>query len=183
MFSTYVVSGSAGASFPWSAQGNVTRRQWWLGHLSAGLLGWLSLVGGIGIILCACAQFGFDPGGIGIKFVTMAVVGICVLQFLIASNALCRRRLNERGAPHDLADAFIGLTALETALALNDVARTLLTSQWPLPAAPQWIVATVSVTAAACLAALVLECGVFEHVSLTEIWRGRRHEAQAGGRI
>ncbi|MFI5016021.1 MAG: hypothetical protein ACHQAY_27110, partial [Hyphomicrobiales bacterium] len=174
---------SAAARFLWSSQGGATRRQWWLGHLSAALLAWLGFMGGVGIIMSAAVQLGLDPGEAVFKSLTMAAAALCLLQFVVASNALCRRRLNERDEPHDLVDACIGFTILALALALNDAARALMATEWPLPAAPRWLIVAAMTACFGSLVALVLECGVLEHLSLTEIWRGRRRAAQLGGRV
>lgn len=157
-----------------SSQGRATRRQWWLGHLSAALLACLGFIGGMGVIISAAVRFGLEPGEIGFKLTTMTVAALCSLQFAVTSNALCRRRLNERGEPHHLLETFVGLGVLETVLALNDTARAFMIDHWPLPAAPPRLAAILSMLCLGSLAALVLECGVLERLSLTEIWRGRR---------
>jgi uncharacterized membrane protein YhaH (DUF805 family) len=168
--------------FLWSAEGTASRRQWWFGHVAALLLACFGFVGGTGIIISAALAFGLDAGEIWFKLLTIFIASLCLLQFVIASNALSRRRLNERGEPHDLVDAFMSLTAIEIAFSLNDAAREAI-AHWPLPAAPGWLSTTVATISLASLVALVLECGVFEHFSLTEIWRGWRSRARFRGGV
>ncbi|SEE87631.1 hypothetical protein SAMN05444161_7587 [Rhizobiales bacterium GAS191] len=164
----------AGAGLLLSSQGGASRRQWWLGHLWAALFACLGFLGGVGVLISFALQFGLDPGETGGKMLVLAAGLSCLLLFAGASNALCRRRLNERGEAHDLVDAVMGLAALWLALALYHGARALLIGHWALPGLPQWLLAVVAASCCASLAALVLECGVFEHMSLTELWRGRR---------
>jgi uncharacterized membrane protein YhaH (DUF805 family) len=169
------------ARFLWSSQGTASRRQWWFGHLAALLLACFGFVGAMGIILSAALGFGLDPSEIWFQFLTIIVASLCLLQIVVASNALSRRRLAERGEPRDLVDAFMSVTAIEIALSLNAAARETV-AQWPLPAAPGWLSAAVATISLASLVALVFECGVFESLSLTEIWRGRRSQ-RFGGRL
>jgi uncharacterized membrane protein YhaH (DUF805 family) len=173
---------ATGAGFLWSPKGTASRRQWWFGHLAALLLACLGLVGGTGIIMSAALGLGLDASDIWFKLLTIFVASLCLLQFAVASNALSRRRLTEREEPHDLVDAFMSLMAIQIAFSLNDAAGEL-TAQWPLPGAPTWLSAVVATISLASLVALVLECGVFESLSLTEIWRGRRSQARFGDRL
>jgi uncharacterized membrane protein YhaH (DUF805 family) len=168
---------SAAGRFLWSPQGKASRSQWWLGHVSAALLGCLGFLGGMGLVVLAALQLGLEADEISFKLLAVAVAMLCLLQFLVASNALCRSRLRERGKPQDLVDASIGLVGLEAALMLNGAARTLFAGYWPLPAAPQWLAFCVAILCLGSLVALMLECGVFERISLTDIWRGRPREA------
>jgi hypothetical protein len=141
----------------------------------------------VGVFISIAGQFGLDPAGIAMKTLVLAAAMLCVLLVAGASNALCRRRLNARGKAHDLADALMGLTLLWLALALYHGACLLLAGQGPLPALPQWLMGGVAVLCFANLAALVLECGVFARLSLTDLWRGgrsqRRPEPRFGPRI
>jgi uncharacterized membrane protein YhaH (DUF805 family) len=168
---------SAAGRFLWSPHGKASRSQWWLGHLSAALLGCLGFLGGMGLVVSAAVQLGLEADEISFKLPAIAVATLCLLQFLVASNALCRSRLRERGKSHDLVDAGIGFLGLGAALMLNGGARTFMASYWPLPAAPQWLAFCVAILCLGSLVALMLECGVFERVSLTEIWRGRPRQA------
>jgi uncharacterized membrane protein YhaH (DUF805 family) len=166
-----------------SPQGRASRRQWWLGHLWAPLLGGLGFLGGVGVFIAIAMQFGLDPAGIAMKTLVLGAAMLCVLLVAGASNALCRRRLNARGKAHDLADALLGLTLLWLALALYQGICLLFGGEGALPALPQWLMDAVAVLCGTSLAALVFECGVFVELSLTDLWRGGRSDQRLGSRI
>jgi uncharacterized membrane protein YhaH (DUF805 family) len=169
-------AGSAAGLFLWSPQGTATRRQWWLGHLSAILLLGLGFVGATGLLLAMAGELGLGEDGLAFRMLSAVVAALCLLQFAIASNALCRRRLSERGEAHDLADAFAFTATLEAAVVIDRSARVLVADGWLLPALPQWLVSGVAFLFLVSLVALVLECGVLEQWSLTELWRGKGRE-------
>jgi uncharacterized membrane protein YhaH (DUF805 family) len=172
-------AGLAAGLFLWSPQGKASRRQWWLGHISAVLLAGLGLVGATGVLVSMADEIGLEESGLVFRLLCATVASLCLLQFAIASNALCRRRLSERGEPHDLADAFVLMVALEAVLMLGRFASAVAGGGWPLPAAPHWLASGATFLFLVSLAALVLECGVLEHWSLTELWRGRGRQLRA----
>src|SRR5262245_19578707 len=111
-------SGLVGGRLLWSPRGRATRRQWWLGHVSAALLGCLGFVGLMGVLVTLAAELGLEEGGTAFKLLLGAAVSICLLQFMIASNALSSRRLSERRSPRQLADLFVFAATLEAVLKL-----------------------------------------------------------------
>jgi len=169
-------AGSPTGRLVWNPKARASRRQWWIGHLSALLLAGLGFLGGMGVMVSIAAELGLDQDGGVLKVLAGSVAMLCLAQLAIASSALSRGRLSERGEPHDLVDAFICLAGLEAVLMLNGAARLLTGGDWILPAAPQWLDTGVTIGFLGSLAALALECGVFERASLTEIWRGRKGE-------
>jgi uncharacterized membrane protein YhaH (DUF805 family) len=180
-FSSPTIYDSREASLPdglflWTSRGKASRRQWWLGHLSALALAALGLVGATGVLISIAGELGIEEGGLLFRMLSAAIVSLCLLQFAVASNALCRRRLSERGEPHDLADMFACMAALEAVLMLDRFASAMTAGGWSFPAAPQWLASGVAFLFLVSLVALVIECGLLEHWSLTELWRGRRSE-------
>jgi uncharacterized membrane protein YhaH (DUF805 family) len=169
-------AGPAAWRFMWCPQGKASRRQWWVGHVSAALLAVLGCVGAMGVLMALAGELGLEGDGPVLKALSLVVALFCVLHFAIASNALCRRRLSERRAPHDLADAFTVMAALELLLMLDRAARALGGDAWPLPAAPHWLASGIAFLFLVSFAALVVECGVLERTSLTGLWRGRKGE-------
>jgi uncharacterized membrane protein YhaH (DUF805 family) len=163
----------------WSPQGVASRRQWWLGHLSAVLLAALGLIGVTGVLIAMAGELGIEEGGLTFEVLLDVVALTCLLHVAAASNVLCRRRLRERGEPPDLADIFAFTAGLEAALAVDRFANRMAASAWSLPAIPQWLASAIAFLFLVSLVALVLECGVFEEWSLTELWRGRRLSAAA----
>jgi hypothetical protein len=170
---------SFSACIPGGSRSALTRRQWWLGHLASACCAGFGFLGCVGLMLAAAQQFGLDPQGPLLRMLALAASALCLAQFLAASLALSRQRLDGRGEAHDLADICAGISALWGVLALGSGLRILMGSAWPLPMAPQWLATFLALAGLGCLAALVLECGVFEQASLTALWRGRR----ASGRV
>jgi uncharacterized membrane protein YhaH (DUF805 family) len=162
--------------FLWCPQGKASRRQWWVGHISAALLAFLGCVGAMGVLLAMAGELGVAENAPLFKALGLLVALFCLFYFAIASNVLCRRRLSERQAPHDLADAFTVMAVLEAMLMLDRFAQTLSGDAWPLPAPPHWLASGIAFLFLVSLAALVLECGVLERTSLTGLWRGRKGE-------
>jgi len=137
------------------------------------LLAAVGFIGGTAVVISAAFELGLDPGDIGFQLMVLAAAYLCLLQFAVASHALCRRRLNARGESHLLVDAVLGLAVLALTLSLNDAAQSAAASLWPLPQTPPRIAALVAAACALGLVALVLECGVFVRLSLVELWRKR----------
>jgi hypothetical protein len=174
-------AGSSAYRFLWSPQGKATRRQWWLGHLSAAMLAGLGCLGATSVVLPFAIGFGLDGGGLGCRLIAFAVAALCLSQWLAASNALSRRRLSERGERHDLADAFLVMATIEITLLAHAAAQSLIGAHWLLPAVPHWLGRLVPIMLLGSFVGLALECGVFERQSLTEIWRGRSEWRVASG--
>jgi hypothetical protein len=168
--------GSSAHRFLWSPQGKATRRQWWLGHLSALLLAGLGCLGATSVVLPFAIGFGLDAGGLACRLIALMVAALCLSQWLAASHALSRRRLSERGEPHDLADAFLVMAALEVTLLAHGILLSVVGAHWLLPAVPHWLSRGVAIVFLGSFIGLALECGVFERQSLTELWRGKSGE-------
>jgi uncharacterized membrane protein YhaH (DUF805 family) len=165
----------------WSPQGVASRRQWWLGHISAALLAALGLIGATGVVIAMAGELGIEEGGLTFELLLDVVALTCLLHVAAASNALCRRRLRERGEPNDLADIFAFAAGLEAALMLVRFVNRMAASAWSLPAIPPWLASAVAFLFLVSLLALVLECGVLEEWSLTELWRGKARPRSAMG--
>jgi hypothetical protein len=89
--------------------------------------------------------------------------------------------LRERGEAHDLADIFAFAAVLEAVLMLDRFATRVAASGWSLPVIPQWLASGIAFLFLVSLVALVLECGVLEEWSLTELWRGKGRELRTAG--
>ena len=163
-------------------QKGASRRQWWFGLVSGAFLTGFGFIGVVGVLAALADRLGLsdEPGAFSL---ICLVVGLFALsQFAIAADALCRRRLTERAAPHDLADAFVVTASLAMLLLLDAAARGLMGEAWPLPAPPHWLALGVKLLFLGNLVALALECGVLERSSLTELWRGRSEWRIANGK-
>lgn len=152
-------------NFLWSTQGAISRRQWWAGHFAAFGLTVAGMLGFTLVLAPVTLALGLDPDEATLRVAVMAVAGLATLALVLASNALCRKRLADKGQSMALINAALALAVIEMAVKGLAAASDMLGPGFGVVAPPAWIVPIVSQFSFIAVSVLILECGVFQHFS------------------